>query len=754
MAINDENIHDKDKKALKHFLKGKEIWNEYVKSHSEKVDFYAVNFSNLKDMKKHALNMRSLILGMPAKELLGYIYTRMLKDSDDDLVGNIQFLLEYVHATLASAEEPAEVIFDEAKVQELLKLSRELKEKALLFSIESSLDTENRHFKDNTADIEFYLKSKWVSIRGNRYQALEGEFYSYVLAPHNDALEDAYGVGATKISEGFQDIASAFRMGITNAQEILKKQYKDYLNFATEQHGKPQQDIKEMYEQINSDKRKAKNLALDDLLEGGIGNVSRHTKLPSCLLEDLAYQRGEETDFFTEDNFAGTPYATLPVRKKPLIKLGLEYYAIDPCFIRDAGYRALIFKLLERKPKYKETFKENQKIMSEEAFPDILRDQFPRAKVYKEVYYKEPDTRQWVENDTVVIVDDVLYLIEAKAGAQATIDSPALNFERHSQSVNDLIIKAYKQCERFFKYLDSDDEVCLYNLDNGKHEEIARVRLSDYRMIVPIGLTVESFAPLSSFYKFKKILGKHAFISISIDDLFVLKRILPTPGIFSHYIEFRQSMAGISNTYLYDEFAHLGTYITYNRYDQKIKEGKHDWMIMTDMSDLIDKFFESESWETDPVPIQEFPDEVFKLLKALDTTQSPGWLLAESLIRDYGEQQRKELANCLSTIRKTTMKNPSGYFVYAYGDKLLFVWMQKSHHDIEWKNVKDKGSSVALCDNNRLNMIGILIEVATDGIYDNAQYFKVNVPSVQTKENEHIFDDAKLMNSRKNRKYP
>lgn len=681
--------------------------------------------SSLENMKIDALSMRRIILGMPTKKLLGYIYMEMQGSCDS------QFLLEYVHATLASAEEPAEVIFDEAKAQELLKLSRELKEKALLFSIESSLDTENRHFKDNTADIEFHLKSKWVSIRGNRYYALEGEFYSYVLAPHNDALEDAYGVGATKISEGFQDIA-------------------------TEQHGKPQQDIKEMYEQINSDKRKAKNLALDDLLEGGIANVSRHTKLPSCLLEDLAYQRGEETDFFTEDNFAGTPYATLPVRKKPLIKLGLEYYAIDPCFIRDAGYRALIFKLLERKPKYKETFKENQKIMSEEAFPDILRDQFPRAKVYKEVYYKEPETRQWVENDTVVIVDDVLYLIEAKAGAQATIVSPALNFERHSQSVNDLIIKAYKQCERFFKYLDSDDEVCLYNLDNGKHEEIARVRLSDYRMIVPIGLTVESFAPLSSFYKFKKILGKHAFISISIDDLFVLKRILPTPGIFSHYIEFRQSMAGISNTYLYDESDHLGAYITYNRYDQKIdeqiKEGKYDWMITTDMSDLIDKFFESESWETDPVPIQAFPDEVLKLLKALDTTQSPGWLLAESLIRDYGEQQRKQLATCLSTIRKTTMKKPSAYFAYAHDDKLLFVWMQKYHHDFEWKKVKDKGSSVSLCANNRLNMFGILIEVAIGGVYIKAKYFKVNVQSVQTKENQHIFDDAKRMLSRKNRK--
>ncbi|WP_221901967.1 pentapeptide repeat-containing protein [Bathymodiolus platifrons methanotrophic gill symbiont] len=46
MTINDENIPDKDKEALIHFLKGKKTWNEYVKSHSEKVDFYEVNFSN------------------------------------------------------------------------------------------------------------------------------------------------------------------------------------------------------------------------------------------------------------------------------------------------------------------------------------------------------------------------------------------------------------------------------------------------------------------------------------------------------------------------------------------------------------------------------------------------------------------------------------------------------------------------------------------------------------------------------------
>src|SRR5699024_9933129 len=209
----------------------------------------------------------------------------------------------------------------------------------------------------------------------------------------------------------------------------------------------------------NADQSRAAGQAMDDMLRGGISNVSRHTKLPPDLLSDLAYQRGEETEFFAEGDFAGTPYRTLPARKKPLIKLGSDYFAVDPCFTRDAGYRALLFNLLQRKPEYKKSFEERQKIMSEGAFPDILSVQLPGATVYQEVYYKDPVTKQWSENDTLVIIDDVLYLIEAKAGAAATIASPALDFKRHAQSVQDLVVKAYRQCERFFNYLNSADEV-------------------------------------------------------------------------------------------------------------------------------------------------------------------------------------------------------------------------------------------------------------------------------------------------------
>lgn len=723
----------------------------------------------LKNMEAIAADMRALIVGMPPKDLLGYIYAQRLMrmttgsgeplaehdtNGPSDTINEFQFLLEYVHAVLASDAAPDKVEFDEAKCAELFELSSKLKEQAMFFAMGSSADTENKDFGPNTADIEFQIKSTWVLLRGNRHQVLEGEFYNYVLAPHHDVLKEVYGVGASEIAEGFQDMANATRVGQANAMEEMMKQFEAVQNFAAEQE-KPLEDVMEAWVAANADQSRAAGQAMDDMLRGGISNVSRHTKLPPDLLSDLAYQRGEETEFFAEGDFAGTPYRTLPARKKPLIKLGSDYFAVDPCFTRDAGYRALLFNLLQRKPEYKKSFEERQKIMSEGAFPDILSVQLPGATVYQEVYYKDPVTKQWSENDTLVIIDDVLYLIEAKAGAAATIASPALDFKRHAQSVQDLVVKAYRQCERFFNYLNSADEVPLYKRADGKYEECGRIRHCDYRVMLPIGLTVESFSPFSSFCKelpqVEPLLGKYAFVSISIDDLFVLRRILPTPGLFAHYMEVRQAVAGMRRAHLFDEFDHLGAYITKNRFDEDIADqfrgGEANLVVWDGMSNVIDRSFEGENWEDNPIPAQKFPKELLNLLEALDATRAKGWLLAESLIRNYGEQARYDLAKLLSELGKTIEQHPERYFAFAGDGQPLFVWMQSSKNPVEWEKVNDKASAVALCTESP-DVVGVFIEVGNGCAYGAAQYFKVDTPSKQSKENQHIFDDAKRMRQR------
>lgn len=722
--------------------------------------------SLLKDMEATSARMRELIVTMPPHDLLGYIYAqRMMKamadqssaeeqcqtDVPDDLINENQFLLEYVHAVLASDAAPAKMTFDEAQCAELFELGRKLREQAMFFAMATSADTKDGIFGPDTADIEFRAKSNWVMLRGNRYQVLEGEFYRYVLAPHNDVLEEVYGIGATYIAEGFQAMADATRSGHAEATMAMIKQMEAAQAFAAA-HDRPLEESMEAWVAANAEQAKAAGQAMDDMFRGGIANVSRHTKLSSTLLADLAYQRGEETEFFSAGDFVGTPYRTLPARKKPLIQLGLDYYAVDPCFARDAGYRALLYNLLQRKPDYKKTFEDRQKMMSEAAFADILAAQLPGATVLQEIYYKDPASKQWSENDTLILMDDVLFLVEAKAGAAATIASPALDFSRHAQSVQDLVLKAYKQCERFFKYLNSADEVPLYHLIEGKYEECGRVRCSDYRLMVPIGLTVESFSPFSAYCKelpqVEPLLGRHPFVSLSIDDLFVLKRLLPTPGEFAHYMEVRQAVAGMRRAHLFDELDHLGAYLKKNRFDQDIAEqlqdGKANMVLWDGMSDIVDRSFEGEDWEVRPFPAQSFPDEVLRLLDALDVTRAQGWLSAESHIRDLGEEGRKNLAKMLIDLRQTLNQHPARYFVLAGDGKPLFVWLQQHGQQIDWKKVNEKASAASLAV-KASNVIGVVAEISSDGTYHRAQSFAAHIPTERTEENASIYEDAARM---------
>ena len=121
------------------------------------------------------------------------------------------------------------------------------------------------------------------------------------------------------------------RSGHTDAFSEAKKQFQAAQAFA-EAHQKPMKDIIGAWGAKNPEQWNAADQAMDDLFRGGVANVSRHTKLPPMLLADLAYCRGEETEFFAAGDFAGTPYRTLPARKKPLIQLGTDYYAVDLMF--------------------------------------------------------------------------------------------------------------------------------------------------------------------------------------------------------------------------------------------------------------------------------------------------------------------------------------------------------------------------------------------------------------------------------------
>jgi hypothetical protein len=646
------------------------------------------------EMEQSAQRIRELVLAQSPHDLLGYLWSqfymaaifhqedRPVSGPDKDLIKQFQFVFEYVHAVWSGhAGEFSTGNLDEAKAGELLSECEKLSTKAMFYAMASSQLGAPTELGEVSSDVEFQAKSAWVLIRGHRYQVLEEEFFKFVLEPHDEALRTAYGVDAAAIAEGLQSITHSIRGGYGAAIEKMH-------NGMEASEAIMKNDAVTLETAI--EKMKGENPEFpaemagvwSDMFRGGICNLSRHTKLPAALLEDLAYEPGVETQFFAAGDYSGTPYRTLPARIRPLVRLADGYYATDGQFVRDSAYRAIQRGVIARLPDYREGWNKNQKALIEHAFPTILSAQLKDAVLYEEVYFKDPATGEWAETDLVGMVDDTLFVVEAKAGVMA-MHSPATSFDRHVRTIRELVLKAYRQCKRFLEYLSSGDAMPIYRLKDGKHEEVGRLRLKSFRRVVPVGLTVEAFTPFSAMCKqipeVAPIVGAHPFISMSVDDLFVLNRFLPTTGELFHYLEVRQAVAGLPKAMMFDEIDHLGAYVSRNRFDQDMEEQLKtaDIAAWDSFSDVVDRYFEGETWLTAPVPRQTYPTEVGELLDALDRTRPKGWLALDAFIRNFGGGARKDLTEVLRSLKPTLKEHSVRRFLFGNNDDPIQVYLTR-----------------------------------------------------------------------------
>lgn len=711
------------------------------------------------ELEAIAEKVTKLVLVQPPAKLLGYVWAQVMlnaaekhkkKKGKERGFEFFQFVLEYLHAVWSGKVGPFPTgKLDEPKAVELLNEFEDFRAKVFPYCMVSSAATEDVEF--GKADLDFRAKSTWVLIRGHRHQVLEEEFFKYVLEPHDEALKGAYGAGADEIAAGIQQIANSFRMGHAIAMEAMQEQFEK----ASQLQAKESISLEAAVDRLRAedpDFDTKMNDARKDMFEGGICNVSKHTKLPATLLEDLAYQPGAEAKFFEAGPLVGTPLRTLPARIRPLVKLGDDYYATDGQFVRDSAYRAIQRGLIARNPQYRETWNKKQKALTEESFASILNNQLQNATIYNEVYFKDVDTGKWVESDAIGVMDDNLFVVEAKAGVMA-MHSPATDFEKHIRVVQDLVVKAHKQCERFIKYLDSAPEVPIYTLKDGNHVEIAKLSKDSFRKIIPIGLTVEAFTPFSAMCKempeVQPILGRHPFISMSVDDLFVLKRFLPDAGSLFHYLDVRQQVAGLPDAMMFDEQDHLGAYVSQNRFDQTMREQlkDHDKITWDAFSEKIEKYFQEEDWDKKQAPYQKFPAELEQLLGVLNSVRPAGWLKYDAFLRDLSGSSRENLASMIRKVTPTLKEHEVRSLLFG-NENPLEVFVHRPGYVVSDQEIQHRGE-VACLITNKPSVEVLIAESDEHGAMTGVRVAHVNSPPAIRHDYAELLAEAEV----KRRKY-
>lgn len=664
------------------------------------------------EMESMSELLRLAILKCDPKQLIGFLWGQLLmgqpgaqkeggEQNEREGLDDLMFTLEYVHAVLSShpVSEYGKAAATE-DVSAVLKIACELRPHALMYCLLAARRMPDGLFGPETGTVAMQAMTSWVTIRGHRYQALESEFFGFVLEPHDAALRAAYGVGAKEVAAGLQAAVDATRHGHMRAADALRQEADAAYDLA-EKEGIPLKEaIARRYAGDPARSQVARD-AISGLFLGGICNVSKTSGLPAEVLADLAYSPGEEKEFFAPGPLRGTPLRRMPGRVKPLITLDDGHYACDANFMRDSTYRALQWGLLTRLPAYRQEWTERQTALTESAFPLVFAQQLKGAAVLTSIYYPDPDTGQWVENDVLILQNDVLLQLEVKAGVMP-MHSPELHFERHVRTIQELVIKAHRQCERFLRYAASAEEVPIYQLVGGRHVEVRRLRLGDYRVVVPIGLTVEAFTPFSSMSKrlpeVQPILGRYPFVSMSIDDLFVLSRFLPTTGELMHYLSVRQGVAGVHEAFLFDELDHLGSYVRKNRADMFFAEqlaAGANWLADADACAPVDAYFADPDWAAKEPPRQVFPAVLQEFLQSNERVRGPRFLEADSAVRDMGSDGRKDMAQHITKLLPSLDKHPYRWFMLL-GEEPLMIWLQREHYVDVVEAHRAKAEAVAI----------------------------------------------------------
>lgn len=490
--------------------------------------------------------------------------------SEVDLESNARYI-EYIQSILVSVKPSNEIADAEMQnkiMQEIFNDIDNLYTKCQYFYIVwAAKAQENKNY--GREDIEYIVEAQLTSnVRGNRYQCQQLDDFEKLVLPHSEKMEEIYKLTATDFIKGLRRLEYSLSSAKLDAAKGLAKEYEE---FQKEAQGKDKREVDDIFDKLR-DAGKVESF-MSKCFGTELYNVKKVTDWSDELIKSFSWELGENDSFFTMTEFPGWPIQNLPVQRRPFIVIDGTSYCFDYYNLFDNIYRILQKNMIMKDNKYANKWSDIQKEASENLVAEKFSMLMPNAEVYIGNYYpKRNSLKQMDENDIMVVCDDIIIVVEVKAGSFA-YTPPMTDFIAHKKSFEELIGKADYQCVRTVNYINKcTDNVFFYTEDKRKKFEFERNRI---RKIYMMCVTVDNFnvfeAKIEKTNIFKMVEG---VIAISIDDLDAYVKYFNSELCFLHYLKHRQAATRIKCLKFNDELDHLGMYISQNTYEVYVNEYK------------------------------------------------------------------------------------------------------------------------------------------------------------------------------------
>lgn len=230
----------------------------------------------------------------------------------------------------------------------------------------------------------------------------------------------------------------------------------------------------------------------------------------------------------------------------------------------------------------------------------------------------EGSIRHQVESDVTYKIDDVLFLIEGKAGSfsPSTFRGGAGSV---SSDVKEIITKGHEQCARTEAFVRAGNRI----LENNRGTPVFTIP-DPIREIFRLVVTLDNSGVLATATVLMQRAGYmpgDPTWTLSLTDLMILSETLQRPGEMRHYARRRYESMLHEHVLLFDETDPLGMYLRHN--DTTIMYGEADTVMLNGYSDSLDDYYVREV--TVRPPSLEIPDEISAVIRSLAEYGAPLW---------------------------------------------------------------------------------------------------------------------------------
>lgn len=531
--------------------------------------------------------------------------------------------------------------------------------------------------------VKYIIEAQMLwNVRGKRYQFQQVEDLQVLLGVHNEVFKELFNMSAEELIKGLKAFEYSLSSGKSDSIMEMTKHYDDWLKFI-----ETEPNDKELEKYLES-KREIALVSMDKVFGNELYDVESVTGWSKEFIEELSIGLNGDKKFFSNSEFAGWPIINLPIQLKPFIKLGDKSYCFDYYNFFDNIYRIIQKSISRLKPEYTSIWSKKQQDASELLVEEIFRCLLPGANIHRENYYpRNKSLKDMAENDLMVIFDNIVIIIEVKAGS-FTYTPPITDYQAHFTSFKSLIEKADFQCIRTLDYLKNAEFPKFYS--RSKNEKYS-INMESIKDIFTISVTVDNFNEFEAkAEKLSFINMASGSIAISIDDLRIYSHYFDNPLKFIHFLKERRAATKSKLLAFNDELDHLGMYLKHNMYSMYFGEHKNSTLNAYGYREDLDYYFGTLHHKglAFSKPQQDIPLAINSILDLLRFKQEDNKTVLSNFLLDLSFEARKQFSDSIEQMLQRQKEIGRMITMVTYGESNYSMYVYQPDIELIPENVK------------------------------------------------------------------